>query len=137
MDYLTNAINTKFLDSTLYNLLGGRAYFRKAVSNEYPHLVYTIVTGNPDNAFAKKGETILIQFSLYSTESAGNSAMQTLYNALRTLLDDCTLTISAHTLAAFQWQGVVCMDEEVDALPDGSTTLLYWPVDFLLTIQDT
>ena len=133
---LLDAIVAKLLDSAIYNDVGGRVYYRKAPVNEYPRLVYSFITETPDNVFTKKGESNLMQFDLFFPDSLGEAVLTTAYQDLRTLMDNCQLTVSGYGLVQFTWQNTVPLDEEVDALPDGSTGLAHRAVDYQIDIQE-
>ena len=137
MQILIDAITTKLLDSNVYNDVGGRAYYDTADSDDLPRLVYSIVSGVPDNVFQKTGESVLIQFDLFSALSAGKTQITTMYADLISLLDDCTLTITGKNCVLFQRQNTVTMVEDLSALQDGSSIVLHWIVDFECTYQST
>jgi hypothetical protein len=137
MQILIDAITNKLLDSTLYWSLGGRCYYDTADSDDLPRLVYSIVSGVPDNVFQKTGESILIQFDLFSALSAGKTQITTMYTDLTTLFDDCTLTITGKNCVLFQRQNTVTMVEDLSALQDGSSIALHWAVDYECTYQST
>src|SRR3990172_4791973 len=133
MQILIDAIATKLLDSAVYNDVGGRCYYDTADSNNTPYIVYSIVSGVPDNVFQKTGESVLLQFDLFSALSAGKTEITTMYTDLTALLDDCVLTITGKNCVLFQRQNTVTMVEELSALQDGSSIVLHWIVDFECT----
>lgn len=137
MQILIDAINTKLLNSTVYNDVGGRVYYDTADSNDTPYIVYSIVSGVPDNVFQKTGEFVLLQFDLFSALSAGKLEITTMYADLTTLLDDCTLIITGKNCVLFQRQNTVTMVEDLSALQDGSSICLHWAVDYECTYQAT
>jgi hypothetical protein len=137
MQILIDAITTKLLDSNVYNDVGGRAYYDTSDSDDLPRLVYSIVSGVPDNVFQKTGESVLIQFDLFSALSAGKTQITTMYADLTTLFDDCTLTITGKNCVLFQRQNTVTMVEDLSALQDGSSIALHWAVDYTVDYQAT
>jgi len=132
---LLDAISLKFVDSAVSADVGGRVYYRKAPVNEYPRLVYSFVSTAPDNVFAKKGESALMQFDLFFPDSLGEAVLTTAYQDLRTLLDDCQLTVTGYGLVEFTWQNTVTLSEDVE-LPDGSDSLTHMAIDYQLDTQE-
>lgn len=137
MQILLDAINTKLLNSDIYNDVGGRVYLDSADSLDTPYLVYSIISGVPDNVFQKTGETVLMQFDLFSAKSAGPTEITTMYADLTTLLDDCVLTITGKNCVQFQRQNTVTMVEDLSALQDGTNILFHWAVDYEIVYQAT
>jgi hypothetical protein len=134
---LKNAIDAKLLDSTVYWTVGGRVYFNNAPTDEYPRIVYSRVSGVPDNAFAKTGESVLLQFDLFSMQSAGDTEILTMESQIKSLLDDCVLTISGQLCVGFQRQNTVDMAEDLSALQDGTSMLNHTAIDYECTYQAT
>lgn len=137
MQILIDAINTRLLDSTLYNSLGGRCYYDTADSSDTPYLVFSIVSGVPDNVFQKTGESVLVQFDLFSALSAGKTQITQMYADLTALLDDCTLTITGKNCVQFQRQNLVTMVEDMSVLGDGSSIMQHFAVDYEIVYQST
>jgi hypothetical protein len=134
---LKNAIDAKLLDSTVYWTVGGRCYFNTSPTDDYPRIVYSRVSGVPDNAFAKAGESVLLQFDLFSMQSAGDTEILTMESQLKSLLDDCTLTISGQLCVGFMRQNTVDMIEDLSALQDGSSLCNHTAIDYECTYQAT
>ena len=137
MQILIDAITTKLLDSAIYSDVGGRCWYDTSDSDDLPRLVYSIVSGVPDNCFQKTGESVLMQFDLFSALSAGKTEITTMYADLTTLFDDCVLTITGKNCVQFQRQNLVTMVEDLSALQDGSSTCLHWAVDYEIVYQAT
>lgn len=131
---MIDSLKTKFLDSTVSNDVGGRVYYRKATDNEFPRIVYSIITGNPDNVFARKGENTLLQVDIFTADSAGDDFAKTVYTDLRALLDDWKVTVAGVGSYEFTWQNMVEVSEEV-AVSDGTTGILHRAVDYEVTFQ--
>ena len=130
MQELKNAIDAKLLDSAIYWTVGGRCHFNTAPSDDYPRLVYSRVSGVPDNVFAKTGESVLIQFDLFSMQSAGETEILTMESQLKALLDDCMLNISGQLCVGFQRQNTIDMTEDLSALQDGSNLIFHTIVEY-------
>ena len=136
MNALLTALNTKLVNSDLYNTVNGRIYLDQADSPDYPRVVYSIISAVPDRTFSEKYQEVLLQFSLFSAKSAGMSIMTTMYNDLITLLDEQSLDISGDTLIWMKEENLVTMTETLATpLPDGSNGVLAWHVDFSVTIK--
>jgi hypothetical protein len=132
---LKQAIDAKLLDSTVYWTVGGRCYFNTSPTDDYPRIVYSRVSGVPDNAFAKTGESVLLQFDLFSMQSAGDTEILTMESQLKALLDDCTLTISGQLCVRFMRQNTLDMVEDLSALQDGSSLCNHTVVEYECTYQ--
>lgn len=138
MNILRPAIETKALDSAIYNDVGGRFYYLEADSDGYPRVVFSSASNVPDNAFAKKGESVLVQFDLFSMKSAGKSEIETMKVDLCALFDDCTLTLTGHTLCQFTRTSILGpMTEDVSALQDGSSIIYHTIVEYNVDYQVT
>jgi len=138
MNILRPAIDAKFLDSTIYNDVQGRCYYLDADSPDYPRVVYFRVSGVPDNVFAKSGETVLIQFDLYSQKSAGKQEILTMEKDLTVLFDDCVLPLTGKLMVGFQRQNIIGpMDEDASALQDGTNMIYHTAIDYEATYQAT
>jgi hypothetical protein len=139
MNNLLTAITTQISGSTFSTDVGGRAYLDEYPADEmpatYPYMIYSIVSGNPDDVFAKKGEDILIQFSLFSA-SAGATEITTMYADLRTLFDDCSMTIYGSNLIWMRWQGLTTMIDEI-MVKDATQTVTHWAVDYEIMTQES
>ena len=134
---LKQAIDAKLANSTVFDSVGGRVYYNTAPDDQFPRIVYSRVSGVPDNAFAKTGESVLLQFDLFSMQSAGDTEILTMESQLKSLLDDCTLTISGQLCVGFQRQNTVDMVEDLSALGDGSNLLNHTAIDYECTYQST
>jgi hypothetical protein len=136
MQLLKQAIDTKLLDSAIFNDCGGRCYYNIAGTTDYPRLVYSRISGTPDNVFAKTGESVLLQFDLFSMQSAGDTEILTMETDLKSLLDDCTLTITGKVCVGFTRQNIVGpLTEDVSALGDGTSLVNHTAIDYQVDYQ--
>jgi hypothetical protein len=136
MQQLIDAIKAKFLDSTVYNDVGGRVEYRKSTYTDYPRIIYSIITSSPDNVFARKGESVLVQVDIFSADSVGDDLMNTIYSDLRTLLDNWQTTIAGYGKLEFTWQNTVSLSEDIE-VGDGSIGVNHIAVDYEVTYQAT
>ena len=140
MNNLLQAIYGKFTDSALSSDVSGRIFLDQAPDGaEFPDVVFLIVSGIPDDVFAKKGRSILIQFSLFSA-SAGATEITDMYNDLHDLLDDKSLTIPptgtvTDTLIWMHETNLVTMTEDI-TVADATQTVKHWAVDFEVVTQE-
>lgn len=138
MNVLRPGIETKIAGSAIETDCGGRVYYLEADTPDYPRLVFSSVSNVPDNVFAKKGESVLIQFDLFSMKSAGKAEIETMKVDLCALFDDCTLTLTGHTLCQFTRENVIGpLTEDVSALQDGSSIIFHTIVEYTVDYQDT
>ena len=132
MNNLLSAIVTKSIGSSFYNDVGGRMYLDQAPDGcEYPYCVFFVVSRVPDNAFSIKGQSVLIQFSLFSS-SSGATEITGMYNDLNSLFDECSLTITSNTLVWIREVNLTTMVDEITTA-DASTSVKHWAVDFEIT----
>ena len=140
MKNLFTAIYNKTSGSLLAGDVGGRIYLDRAPQGAaYPYMVFFVVSGMPDNAFNKNGEDILLQFSLFSA-SESMVEITSMYAHLKTLFDDCSLTIPptgtvTDTLIWFRRENLTTMVEDV-TLNDASVSLKHWAVDYTILTED-
>ena len=137
MNNFLAAIATKFTDSDLYNDVSGRVYLDEADSPDYPRVVYSVIAAPKEKTFTEQYVNILLQVSLYSAKSAGMAVMTTMYSDLVALLDEGTLDdLTGYTLVWMREENLVPMVEKLTTpLPDGSTGLLSWHVDFEIRLS--
>lgn len=134
MNNLLSALMTKTVGSNFSNDVGGRIYLDNAPQEaEFPYVVFFIVSDVPDNVFAKNGESILIQFSLFSSSESAVE-ITTMHNDLKALFDDCSLTITSNTLIWFRRDGLTPMVDEITT-PTGTQSVKHWAVDYEIITQ--
>ncbi len=126
---LLTAIKSKFSGSALSTDVDGRIYLDQAPENcQCPYVVYFIVSGVQDKTFTEHYTNTLIQFSLFSA-SEGATEISTIYRDLKTLFDECSMTITSNTMVWMREQNLTTMIEDVTTV-DGIQTLKHWAVDF-------
>jgi hypothetical protein len=95
---LTTAIYGKLAGSVLDTAIGGRLFDTQAPEGaELPYVVYYLVTDTQADTFKDRLDDVLIQFSIFSEESS-STEVKDLYGYLKTLYDDCALTVAARTV---------------------------------------
>lgn len=139
MNNLLTAIATQISGSTLFNDVGGRVYLDEYPPDEqpatYPYVVYFVVSDVPDNVFAKDGENILIQFSLFSA-STGAMEITTMYADLKALFDDCNMSIASNDLIWCRREDLTTMVDET-IVKDATQIIKHWAVDYEIIIQES
>lgn len=135
MDELIKAIISKLSGSTLSADVNGRVYLDRAPDAcEFPYIVFFVVSSVPDWMFTDKFEDTLIQFSLFS---ASDSAVEitTMLKDLRSLFDECSLTITGDTLIWFRRQNITTMVEEITT-STGTQAVKHYAVDYEVKVQE-
>lgn len=138
MNNLITAIQSKFSGSALSETVGGRIYHAFAPdANEYPRVVWHIISAPKEKTFTEVYRNTLIQVDLFSAKSAGETQIGQMYAYLSALLDECSLTITGSTLVWCREENLVTLSEDLDEpLQDGSTGLYHWAVDFSIATKE-
>lgn len=112
MKYLTTAIYAKLSGSLLDTDIGGRLYKGQAPQGaEYPYVVFSIISDIPEKTFTEDYENVLIQFSLFSDEE-GSAEIEDMFAHLKTLYDECSLTITSSTLVWMKRQNAIQIKDD-------------------------
>ncbi len=146
MNNLLTAIFSKISGSSFSSDIGGRIFLDNAPDNtEFPYCVVFIVSDMPEYTFpaaTAKGnlEEIIIQFSLFSA-SAGMTEITGIYEDLRTLFDDCTLTIpptgtETYALIWMKRENLTVMVDEI-ITKEGTVGVKHWAVDYNILMEKT
>jgi hypothetical protein len=132
MDALLTAIMTKVSGSALSTDVSGRIYLDQYPSSEspatFPYCVFFIVSGVPHRTFTERYTNTLIQFSLFSSSQSAVE-ITNMYNDLKTLLDECSLTITGNTLVWMREQNLTTMTEDITTA-DGTQSVKHWACDY-------
>jgi hypothetical protein len=111
MKELTTAIYGRLAGSALDTAIGGRLFESMAPEGvELPYVVYFLVADAPADTFKDQLDDVLIQFSLFSDQSS-STEVKDLYGHLKTLYDDCALTVAGRTVV---WMKRVRMSLELE-----------------------
>jgi len=129
IDDLLTAVMTKTSGSTLSGDLAGRIFLDEAPEGaEFPYCVFRIVSDVPEYPSNHTLEDLLLQFSLYSI-SASAVEIGDLLTHLRSLFDDCSLTISGNTLVYFIRGNLTPMVEDITT-PAGTASCKHWAQEY-------
>jgi hypothetical protein len=134
MDELLKAIITKISGSALSSAVGGRIYLDQAPEEKpgLPYIVFFIVTSVPEKTFTENFEDILIQFSIFSN-SQSVAEISAIYDALNTLFDECSFTMTSDTLIRMNRENLATMIEEAEGLDP--PFVRHWAVDYSILIE--
>jgi hypothetical protein len=121
MNYLKAAIYTKFTAKigavypAVYTSVGGRFYYEDAPEDTaFPFIVYTIDDYEADYTFTSEFAEVEVCFDIYSSASS-SSEVDTILSNLRTLFDDCSLSISGYRLVRFRFDKVTALHNMIDS----------------------
>lgn len=129
MKNLTTAIYGKLSGSALASHIGTRLYKGRAPTNaSYPYIVYNLISNYPDDTFSEDLENAIIQFSIFSTTS-GSTEAEDIYADLKTLYDDCTMTITGETLLYMMRTHAILMVED-HTTDSGTIKVWHYAVDY-------
>lgn len=96
MNVLKIGIYSKFNGSTdLKNAITDLYYSEAPQETVFPYIVYHIITGTPNNTYTEKAENIIVEFLICSKENS-SSEIDTIYDYLDVLYNDCVLTVSGY-----------------------------------------
>ena len=131
MKALTDAIWGKCTSATdLYADIGGRLFKGRAPQGaEFPYVVFFVVSDIPEYPGGKTIEQVMVQFSIFAREDAGHAAVENILTHLRSLYDDCSLTITSNTLIYFIRGNFVPMHDEIDTKP-GTTGVFHYMQEY-------
>ena len=134
MKNLTTAIYGKLSGSALAAHIGTRMYKGRAPEEAaYPYIVYTIVSDVPNLTFSEDFEDVIIQFSLFSSTSS-STEVEDIYTDLKTLFDECTMSITSETLVWMIRQNTTQMVED-HTTRDGLIQVWHYAVDYYLMVK--
>ena len=135
MKNLFTAITTLFttapggVHNDFYDDIGGRLYEGQATEGaEYPYAVMMLIADTPEKTFTEDFENVLIQFSLFSTAFSATE-VHDMFTHLKTLFDECALTITGSTLVWMKRVNATLMVDEITTLP-GTQKVWHYAVDF-------
>lgn len=137
MKNLTTAIFGKMGSGTdLYADVSGRLYKGRAPEGaDYPYVVYFVVSDVPEYPGTKTLERVRIQFSLYSS-NASSGEVEDMLTHLRSLYDDCSLTITSNTLIYFIRENLATMKED-HTTPAGTIGVWHYAQEYDVMIVRT
>lgn len=133
MKLFYTALMTKFnLGGDFYDDIGGRLYQGEAPEHvTYPYCVFQHLVNTQIDSFDKKVDDIVITFSIYSEKSSAVEVHDAMTD-LKSLFDDCILTISGGTLVClYRLHDGPLMRQEIEATTkSGIQKIWHYPVDY-------
>lgn len=140
MKNLSIALRKKFADllkgvrNDLFNDVQGRFFKSRAPDGtEYPYIVYQLVSDIASDTYSEKLEERIIQFSLFSSMSS-SSEVEDMYDHLKTLYDDCCLTVDGGEMLWMKRQQAILMIED-HTTPSGTIEVWHYSVDYSIMIE--
>ena len=134
---LTKAIYAKLAGSALASDIGGRLHKGRAPEGtEYPYVVYMVISDVPEKTFTEDFENVVIQFSLFSATQSSSNEVETMFADLKTLYDECSLTITGSTLLRMK-RAIATLMVEDHTLPPPHGTVEVWhnAVDYEVLLE--
>ena len=126
---LSKAIWGKLSGSALSAHIANRMFKGRAPEGaEYPYVVYLIVSNSPEKTFSENFENTIIQFSIFSSAS-GSTEVEDIYTDLKTLYDECAMTIASSTLVWMKRTNATLMVED-HTTPSGTVQVWHYAVDY-------
>lgn len=102
MTRFTAKTGTPAVNNALHVALGGRLYNTEAPQDKpMPYGVFSLVSDVAENTLTENLENCLVQFSLFS-ELSSVSEVADAFEALKTLFDDCTLSVTGYATIYMQ-----------------------------------
>lgn len=96
MNVLKTGIYNKYNASVDFkNSIIGLFYSVAPQGTLFPYVVYHLLTGTPNNTYTEKAENVIIEFLICSDKNS-SSEIDTIYDYLDALYDDCALTVSGY-----------------------------------------
>lgn len=123
-------------NNDFYSSIVGRLYeFEAPAGTPYPYAVYQIISAPKEKTFTEEYTRILLQLSIYSTNSS-SSEVKLAYHYANVLFDECEITITGSTLVWLKEVNVI-FDKGDHTTPSGTQSVNVCFVDFeILTSLD-
>jgi len=129
MKNLATALYSKLSGSDFFSNIGGRVYKDDAPDGtDYPYAVFMLISDVPEYTFSEQYESVQIQFSIFSNAS-GSTEIEDLYTNLKSLYDECSLSITSSALIWMRRQNATLMMEE-HTTPSGIQRVRHYAVDY-------
>lgn len=120
--------------NSFWNDIGGRFFQRIAPdSTEYPYCIFMHVNDNQIDNFKTKMDDIIIQFSIFSDKVSPVEVHDAMTH-LKSLFDDCVLTVSGGTCVMFSRLNDGLMTEEVTT-SSGEQTVWHFHADYCAVFE--
>jgi len=121
MKALRNAIYAKCAGSALDTLINGQIYYGKApFGTRFPYVVFSRMAGYPGFTFTEEYDFPTIQFSAFSATPTSSNEVHDIAEAIKSLYNECSLTISGSTLIWMRLQSDVGPIDDDSISQDGA-----------------
>jgi len=123
MKQLSVGIYNLFTGSAFATDIGNRFYKGQGpVSATYPYCVYLLPTDIPEYTFSEIYETVMVQFSIFSS-AASSTEIEDALTHLKALYDDCALSVTGYTTVWMRRTGGTLPGKEEHTTPAGTTSV--------------
>lgn len=138
MKALKIGLYNKFVGSALASNVSNR-FFDSFVpeGTPFPYIRYSFPGITPEKTFTEEYENVQIQFSLFSDDIGDGTEIETMFENLVALYDDCEITATGHSVIYMQRQS---SDEFVEehTTTEGTKAVWHAPVLYeLLSLRTT
>lgn len=114
MKALFTALVNKISGTAFSTGIGGRFYLGKAPQSAVmPYCVFQTVSGVPDNTFTEDLQNRVVQFTLYDNDPSSASGILDDYANLRTVFDDCKLTVTGYMHLTMDWESEIGPEPDI------------------------
>ena len=123
MKNLTTAIWGRLSGSTLSGYISNRLLKGQAPEDTaFPYSVYFVVTNTPERTFTEDYRNVIVQFSLFSSES-GSTEIENMAAALEALYDEQPMTVTGSTLIWMKLTSTTGANKEDHITPSGTQSV--------------
>lgn len=136
MQKIATAIFNKCAAGTsLHTAIGGRIYKNRAPESAvFPYAIFSLVSDIPGNTFQADVQNSYWQFDLFS-EANGTTEIENLYDYLKALYDDCTLSVTSANFIRMTRENATLIDEEMTTAT-GEARIWHYAVDYnIVTVK--
>ena len=123
MKNLTTAIYSQMAGSAFGTSINSRLYKGQAPDGtSYPYSCYFVVTNTPERTFTEDYRNVIVQFSLFSSES-GSTEIENMAAALEALYDEQPMTVTGSTLIWMKLTSTTGANKEDHITPSGTQSV--------------
>lgn len=101
---------------------------RAPAGTPFPFVVFSVISDIQADTFKDKFDDVLIQFSLFSSSSS-TTEIEDMYDHLKTLYDDCSLTPTGATVCLMKRENSHFIVED-GPNPDAGDTIWHYAVEY-------
>lgn len=137
MKQISTGIYAKCTSGTsLHTAIGGRIYKGYAPQEAtFPYIVFSLISDVPGNTWGSNIQETLWQFDIFSI-ATGSTEIEDIYTYLKSLYDNCTLTVTSATFIKMTRESSALMVEEMTTSA-GETLVWHYSVDYTVIAVKT